>query len=59
MKIVFALDNYIKYYAIDDVVRELYRRGHKIVIVIGQDKESPVSDDAFQKAQSDLPNLRI
>lgn len=59
MKIVFALDNYIKYYAIDDIVRELYRRGHKIVIVIEQDKESPVSDDAFQKAQSDLPNLRI
>lgn len=59
MKILFVLDNYIKYYAIDDVVRELYRRGHEIVIVIGQDKESPVPDDAFQKVQTDLPNLRV
>lgn len=59
MKLLFALDNYIKYYAIDDVIRELYHRGHDIVIVIGQDKESPVPDDAFQKAQTDLPNLRV
>lgn len=59
MKIVFALDNYIKYYAIDDVVRELYRRGHQIAIVLGQDKESPVSDDAFRMAETDMPNLRV
>jgi hypothetical protein len=59
MKILFALDNYIKYYAVDDVVRELYRRGHEIVIVIGHDKESPVSDDALQKAAADMPSLRV
>jgi hypothetical protein len=59
MKIVFALDNHIKYYAIDDAVRELYRRGHEIVVIMGQDKESPVSDVALQKARTDLPNLKV
>ncbi|GMV32860.1 MAG: hypothetical protein DCC59_00095 [Chloroflexi bacterium] len=59
MKIIFALDNYLKYYSIDDAVRELRRRGHEIVIVLGQDKESHIPDDALQKAATDLPDLKI
>ncbi|GJQ35136.1 MAG: hypothetical protein JETCAE01_11460 [Anaerolineaceae bacterium] len=59
MKIIFALDNYLKYYSIDDAVRELYRRGHEIVVILGQDKESHIPDDALQKAAAELPNLRI
>ena len=59
MKIMFALDNYIKYYSIDDVIRRLYQRGHQIVVVIGQDKESIVSDDALQKARMELPEVKF
>jgi len=59
MKIIFTLDNYLKYYSIDDAVRELYRRGHEILIILGQDKESHIPDDALQKAAAELPNLRI
>lgn len=59
MKIIFTLDNYLKYYSIDDAVRELYRRGHEIVIILGQDKESHIPDDALQKAAADLPDLKI
>lgn len=56
---MFALDNYIKYYSIDDVIRRLYQRGHQIVVVIGQDKESIVSDDALQKARMELPEVKF
>lgn len=59
MKIIFALDNYLKYYSIDDVVRELYRRGHEIVMIMGQDKESHIPDDALQKAKAELSNIEI
>lgn len=59
MKIIFSLDNYLKYYSIDDAVRELHRRGHEIVIILGQDKESHIPDDALQKVASELPNLTI
>ncbi len=59
MKIIFVLDNYLKYYSIDDVVRELYRRGHEIVLILGQDKESPIPDDSLKKALSELSNLRM
>jgi len=59
MKIIFALDNYLKYYSIDDAVRELHQRGHEIILILGQDKESHIPDDALQKAASELPNLTI
>jgi len=59
MKIIFALDNYLKYYSIDDAVRELYRRGHEIILILGQDKESHIPDDALQNAIADLPNLKV
>lgn len=59
MKILFVLDNYSKYFSIDDVVRELYQRGHEISIIMGMDDKKDVPDDAIQKAKIDLPNMQI
>jgi len=59
MKFLFVLDNYSKYFSIDDVVRELYRRGHDIVLIMGLEKKKNVPDDAVQKAKANLPNLKI
>lgn len=59
MKITFVLDNYLKYYSIDDIVRELYKRGHEIVLILSQDKESHIPDDSLKKALSELPNLQL
>lgn len=59
MKFLFVLDNYSKYFSIDDVVRELYQRGHDISIIMGLEEKRNVPDDAVQKAKADLPNLQI
>lgn len=59
MKVLFVLDNYIKYYSIDDVVRDLIRRGHEVVVVVGQYKKDSVPDDAIQKAFTELPTFRV
>src|SRR3989304_5961101 len=59
MRFLFVLDNYSKYFSIDDVVRELYRRGHDIVLIMGLEKKKNVPDDAVQKAKANLPNLKI
>jgi|CXWL01.1.fsa_nt_gi hypothetical protein len=59
MKVLFVLDNYSKYFSIDDVVRELYRRRHDVVLVMGLEEKRNVPDDAVQKAKADSPNLII
>lgn len=59
MKVLFVLDNYIKYYSIDDVVRDLIRRGHEVIVVVGEYKKDSVPDDALQKAVTELPNFRV
>lgn len=59
MKVLFVLDNYSKYFSIDDVVRELYRRGHEVVLVMGLEEKKNVPDDAVQKAKTDIPSLVI
>lgn len=60
MKILFVLDNHIKYYSIDDVVRDLIRRGHEVIMVVGEYyKKETIPDDALQKAIAELPNFRV
>lgn len=59
MKVLFVLDNNIKYYSIDDVVRDLIRRGHEVVVVVGQYKTDSIPDDALQKAVIELANFRV
>jgi hypothetical protein len=59
MKVLFVLDNYSKYFSIDDVVRLLYKRGHNISLIIGLDKKRNTPDDAIQKAKVSLPNLQV
>lgn len=59
MRVLFVLDNYSKYFSIDDVVRTLYQRGHDISIIMGMDEKKDVPDDAIQKAKADLPNMQI
>lgn len=58
MKVLFVLDNYSKYFSIDDVVRELIQRGHDVTLIMGMEEKKNVPDDAVQKAKEDLPNLK-
>jgi hypothetical protein len=59
MKVLFVLDNYIKFYSIDDAVRALHTRGHTILIVMGMKQKENFPDDAIQSARQDLPGLEI
>lgn len=59
MKILFVLDNYIKFYSIDDAVRALHARGHTVSIVMGMKQKENFPDDAIRLARQDLPGLDI
>lgn len=59
MKVLFVLDNYIKFYSIDDAVRALYARGHKISIVMGMKQKENFPYDVIQSARHDLQGLEI
>lgn len=59
MKVLFVLDNYIKFYSIDDAVRALYARGHKVSIVMGMKQKENFPYDVIQSALQDLPGLEV
>lgn len=59
MKVLFVLDNYIKFYSIDDVVRTLYARGHTVSIVMGMKQKENFPYDVIQSVRRDLPGLEI
>lgn len=59
MRVLFVSANYSYYFAIDSVVRELYRRGHEVYLVTGWREKRAFTDDLLRKAQADMPNLII
>lgn len=59
MKVLFVLDNYIKFYSIDDVARALHSRGHAVSIVMGMKHKENFPYDVVESARRDLPGLEI
>lgn len=59
MKVLFVSSSYSNYYAIDDIVRQLVRRGHDVCLILGMEEKATISDDALQRVRSDIPSLVI
>lgn len=59
MRVLFVSANYSYYFAIDPVIRELDRRGHKVHIATGRWEKRNFPDDSLRNAQADLPNLTV
>lgn len=59
MNILFVSSSYSNYYAIDDIVRRLYQRGHAVTLILGMEQKETIPDDAIQHLQSDIPEIII
>ena len=59
MRVLFISANYSYYFAIDPVVRELFRRGHEVYLVTGRREKRNFPDDSLKNAQMDHPNLVV
>ena len=59
MKVLFVSSSYSNYYTIDDIVRQLVRRGHDVRLILGMKEKISIPDDALQRVLSDIPSLVI
>lgn len=59
MRVLFVSANYSYYFAIDPVVRELFRRGHEVYLVTGRREKRNFPDDSLKNAQADHPNMVV
>jgi hypothetical protein len=59
MRVLFVSANYSYYFAIDPVVRELFRRGHEVYLVTGRREKRNFPDISLRNAQSDFPDFVV
>ena len=59
MRVLFVSANYSYYFAIDPVVRELFRRGHEVYLTTGRREKRNFPDDSLKNAQADHPNMVV
>ncbi|MBN8655572.1 MAG: hypothetical protein J0M11_07540 [Anaerolineae bacterium] len=59
MKVLFVSSSYSNFYAIDDIVRRLFQRGHDVRLILGMDEKATIADDALQHIRKDIPGLVI
>ncbi len=59
MRVLFVSANYSYYFAIDPVVRELFRRGHEVYLITGRREKRNFPDDSLKNAQKDHLNLVV
>lgn len=59
MRVLFVSGSYSNFYAIDNVVRELFRRGHEARLIAGMEKKQTISDDALRNAMAAHPNFVV
>lgn len=59
MKVLFVSSSHSNFFAVDPVLRDLFRRGHRAALIVGMQKKNNLPDDALQQAQKDLPQLVV
>lgn len=59
MKVLFVSASHSNFFAIDPVLRELFRRGHQVALIVGMQKKRNLPDDALQQAKKELPQLVV
>jgi|GEM_PF-1802714 len=59
MKVLFVSSTYSNYYTIDDIVRQLIKRGHDVRLILGMQEKVTIPDDALKQVCADIPNLIV
>jgi len=59
VKVLFVSSSYSNYYTIDDIVRQLVKRGHDVRLILGMEEKVTIPDDALQRVRLDIPSLVI